>query len=398
MNKDLPLKLVCVFIAFTLWLYVIGEENPQITYGYSNIPIQMTNADVLDRSGLILEDLSQNEVNVKVKARRNDILKLDSSKIKVSVDLRSIKGAGFTKLPVEVDGLPSNIELVSVSPQMISANVDRIVGRSFDVELAEDGTLADGFTLQKYEINPAAVMIKGPEKLMDTVDKAVIEVNIDKINKSMNGRYDVKLLDPSGKPISGLTVEPKKVYASISVSFAKDVPVRLATTGSPSEGYRLFNADVVPATVTIMGDKDTLGAIDEINTKPVDLTGLKDNVSYNVKLDIPNDVAIKDDLSEVKVNLDIDRMAEKELVVDDLTIVGQDPQKLNYNFTTAKVVLLGRSAILDGLDKDDVSLRATVPTEPGTYNAVITGTLSADAEGATIKSIEPSSISVQVLR
>ncbi len=400
MNRNLPLKLLCILIAFVLWLYVIGEENPLINYGYSNVPIQLNNEEYLDKSGLVLEDLSKTEVNVKVKARRNDILKLDSSKIKVSIDLRSIKGAGYSKLPVEVDGLPSNIELISVNPSLVTVNVDKVVSRRFDVELSESGKPKDGFTLRDYKLNPSRVLVRGPEKLMNTVDKAVIDVNTNNLDKDMDGRFKVNLLDPSGKPVSGLAVKPRKLYASFNVSSAKSVPVKLVTRGTPAAGYKLYNEDVLPASVKIMGDKEVLESIDEIRTQPLNLSGLTSGISYNVKLDIPRGVTVKDDQNEVKVNIAVDKtdqLTDKELNVDKLTVTGPDPQNINYEFTSAKVVLTGRAGILDNLNKDDITLKITVPSQPGTYNVEIKGTISSLHDNATIKLIEPSSISVQVM-
>ncbi|MDI6600466.1 MAG: CdaR family protein [Thermoanaerobacteraceae bacterium] len=398
MSRDLPLKLFCVLVAFILWLYVIGEENPQITYNFNNIPVQLSNEDLLVRSDLILEDLKQDEVNIKVKGRRNDILKLNSSKIKAAVDLRGINGPGSTTLPVQVTGLPANIELASVTPQMITVNIDRLVSRSFDVELIPDGTLREGFVLQEYNVNPSKVTVKGPEKLMNTVRRAVVDVNIDKMDKNFSGRFEVKLLDPSNKHVNGLTIAPQEAFVTLDVSFAKDVLVKLVTTGELPEGYRLFNADVVPTTVTIMGDKETIEKINEINTKPVDMSGLKNKVSYNLQLDLPPGVAIKDNLNEVKVNLDIDRVAEKELEVDNISVVGQDPQKLDYNFTTAKVVVEGRADVVEKLSKDDIFLKATVSPEPGSYDVEIFGSLKPGIEDVTIKSVEPSTVKIQVLR
>lgn len=398
MSKDLPLKLFCILVAFILWLYVIGEENPQITYSYSNIPVQLNNEDTFDKSGLLLEGMSQDDVIVRVKGRRNDILKLDSSKIKATIDLGGINGPGSAALPVQVTGLPSNIELVSVSPQLISVSVDRLASRTFDVELVQGGTLKEGFVLQEYALNPSRVTVKGPEKLLNTVSKAVIDINVDELEKDVSGEFDVKLLDPSGKPVNGLTIEPERVFASLDVSFAKEVTVKLVTTGEPPEGYRLFKADVVPQSITIMGDRGTIETINEINTVPVDLTGINGRVSYNVQIELPQGATVKDNLSEVKVNLDIDQVAEKELNVNSISVVGQDPQKLDYNFESARVVLEGRASILESVTAEDVSLKATVPAEPGTYDAVITGSLDPAIKDVTIKTIEPPSISVQVLR
>ncbi|TZE81311.1 YbbR-like domain-containing protein [Calorimonas adulescens] len=397
-SKDLPLKLFCILVAFILWLYVMGVENPQITYSFNNIPVQLSNEDKLAKSDLILQGLKDDEVDIRIKGRRNDILKLNSSKISASVDLGEVDGPGSISLPVKVTGIPSNIDLVSVNPQTVTVDVDRLVSRNFDVEVIEEGQLKEGFVLKESDINPGSVTVKGPERLMNTVRRAVVSIDIDQLDKNYGGRFDVQLLDPSNKPVKGLAISPKEVYVSLSVSFAKDVAVKLVTTGEVPKGYRLFKAEIVPETITILGDKNTVEKVSEVSVKPIDINGLKDKVSYNVPLDLPPGISVKDDSNEVKVNLDIDSIAEKELTVDNISVVGQDPQKLSYNFTGARVVVEGRAKTVEKISADDITLKATVSPEPGSYNVEIVGSIRPDIEDVSIKSIEPDVIHVDVAR
>lgn len=83
LTKDFTIKLLSLVLAFLLWLYVMGEENPEIPYEINDVPVKLINSDTLEKKGLIVLDEKNYTVNVKVRGRRSDVLNIAAQNISV---------------------------------------------------------------------------------------------------------------------------------------------------------------------------------------------------------------------------------------------------------------------------------------------------------------------------
>jgi YbbR domain-containing protein len=73
--------------------------------------------------------------------------------------------------------------------------------------------------------------------------------------------------------------------------------VKISTTGQVANGYRLTNISVSPPTVTLFSDDpDTLEEVPGyVETLPVDLTNISDDLEINAGLNLPQGVSLVQD-------------------------------------------------------------------------------------------------------
>jgi YbbR domain-containing protein len=105
---------------------------------------------------------------------------------------------------------------------------------------------------------------------------------------------------PSNSRINIVSVSPARVDVTVENQRSKEVPVRVALTGSPQQGFAAGGQDVTPSTATVTGAESLVALVDHVSAE-VNLTGLRvDFTDDRVELK-PRDVR-EGEISRVKVN------------------------------------------------------------------------------------------------
>ena len=171
---DTALKVISIVAALIMWLYVMNEQNPQVTYVIRDVPVKLQN---LDESKFALKDGSEEyKVNVKVKGRRSLVADLKPGDIEANVNLRGrMEGDNLIRVDVST---PNNVELVDVSPREIMVTLDAIVEEQLPVSVDVAGVPAAGFAVDKAISKPQAVVVNGPRRLENAEKKVSDSIDV----------------------------------------------------------------------------------------------------------------------------------------------------------------------------------------------------------------------------
>jgi YbbR domain-containing protein len=151
-----------------------------------------------------------------------------------------------------------------------------------------------------------------------------------------------------------LRVTPKTVNISQQISLLggfKNVVVKVITKGQVANGYRLTNISVSPPNVTLFSDNPQLinGVPGYVETMPVDLTGLNDDIELSVDLNLPEGITLVRE-PDVLVQVSVAAIESSLTLSIPLEVVGLAPE---YTATispeTVDVIVAGPLNILDGL-------------------------------------------------
>jgi YbbR domain-containing protein len=100
-----------------------------------------------------------------------------------------------------------------------------------------------------------------------------------------------------------LTVHDPYINVYVDHKITKKVPIKEYLTGVPADGYIIEKTFIKPNTVVVTGLESELSQIDQILTEPIDVEGLSQTKSYDIKLvakDLPKSALSVD---KVSVNL-----------------------------------------------------------------------------------------------
>ena len=102
-TKNWHLKLISLFFALLLWLFVMGEQNSEVGY---TVPLELKNLPV----GLVVANEVASLVDVRISGPRTLLSKFQPSALSMSVDLHGLK-AGLTTFK----RLDQNLNIPSMS-------------------------------------------------------------------------------------------------------------------------------------------------------------------------------------------------------------------------------------------------------------------------------------------
>lgn len=315
-NSDKQLLILSIIVAIFMWTYVTTSTNPSTNRTFRNVPIIIQNQDKLEEKGYTIvskDDITS--VNVKLSGSRDDIVSLKADDIQASINVMDAR-EGIKSVDVKID-TPTGIYLDSVDPSKINLNIQRIIEKKMPVNIVIADKLKDGKIVEVNEQNPQEITIKGPESLINNVDR--IEAYIDD-PEYLDGKIhnvDVKALDKEGKIVEGVDLDNKDVNLSFYVYETKKVKVNLLVRGDIANGYVETLRAVSPDTVVIKGPGQIIRDIEEISTQTLIAGYMRSSKTGEIKLDLPEGVEVYDGDDTVTYRIEVQKIPTSTKDKDD---------------------------------------------------------------------------------
>lgn len=296
-KKNLTAKIIALIMAIILWVYVMNEQNPLVETSME-IPLEVRNLS----SSVMATDIPE-IVRVKVRGPRALIVGLGQKDIKAYIDLKGL-GDGRNSLTVTAN-IPLNVELVEVSPSDINFRLDTIVSRQVPVEAKVTGTAAPGGVVAKITYSSPNVTVKGPSEIVDTVVKAMVDVDISGKNTDFTTNGPITLLDARNKKVEGLALNPGEVSTSLAftpIINKKMVEIKPNIIGVLGKGVVLNKISIMPEQIEISGDEKTFEKTQFIYTEPINISDITKESVQEVKLQIKDGVLVNKNTVTVNIS------------------------------------------------------------------------------------------------
>jgi YbbR domain-containing protein len=135
--------------------------------------------------------------------------------------------------------------------------------------------------------NLVDLRINGPRTILSSLRPSDILLSIDlkgaKAGVTTFRRLEERISIPTALKITRLS--PATLDVNLEKVEEKRVPVRVVLSGKPAKGYRIGNVEVDPGEVVVQGTKAELRKIREIETVPIDVQDVREDISASVPLD-----------------------------------------------------------------------------------------------------------------
>lgn len=298
-KDNLLARIISLVVACFLWAYVMMEQNP-IIERYYEVPLQQKN---VAESMAIFN--APEVVTVQVRASR---LLLDNSAgnaINAYIDLKGVE-EGQQKLPVNASF--SKGEVVNVLPKEVSVLVDHITEKTVPVVTRVVDNADEDLTVDNNGINPARVTLKGASSKLSKISQVIAPVNIKGQRENFQTECVLTALDENDKLVSDVQIIPDKATVDaviIRKMISVELPVRVVIAGELQEGITITQMQVLPEKVRITAPPSVLKKMEEISTKPVDITSLTGSMAVAAELDLPDKVI--PDVRAVQVRFSVER-------------------------------------------------------------------------------------------
>jgi YbbR domain-containing protein len=270
------------------------------------------------------------------------------------MDLSGIGPGTFTrKINVEA---PKEAEIISINPDEIEITIERIITKEFSIRGVINGSVANGNIIGKPEIIPQVVTVQGVESIVNSVKEAIVEINVDGATSDIYGSSEIKLLNKSNEHIEDLIMSSRIAsfhVPVISSDLTKFVPVIPKFKGYPKLAIK--EVKITPQIVKITGKGEIISKISSIETEPINIDGLSENISINNNLILPEGLKVE----PISVKVEITVEAEITVAFDNVlvkTINLKDGLKASLDVETVKIVITGRSSIVENVKSLEAQL------------------------------------------
>lgn len=308
LKHNVPLKLLSLAISLVLWLYV-QSSRPQVAQQTFQFDLKIIN---LDRQNLIVTSLATQVVRIQASGTPEELKKLKGKEFSAYIDLLDAK-TGLQEYTVKPN-LPTDAKLDWERPPTVFVNIEALAHDYKKVTVIQDESLApSGFALGEPTIEPVMVKVEGAQsKVKEVVQCRALLMGVDRIKPGMEVRVPVELLDAGGKVVTLVSADPKEVVIRptlIPVLPRHAVLVTPTWKGQPAFGYRIVRYTLTPNQVELTGDHRLLSRISTVETKPIDIEGLKQSATLETNLVLPSGSSTKD-LKKVRVRIEVEKLPE----------------------------------------------------------------------------------------
>ena len=365
-------NLVLAFVlAGVVWVSAIVAADPSEETLYPRaIPLEVVNQD----TDLLQLESIPSQVRLTLNAPHSILNRLaeDPELLRTWIDLSGL-GPGEHSVPAKAQVLLSPVRIVAIEPKEVQVRLERLAASTFPLQLTVTGSPASGYRQGTPLVEPRQVTISGPESLVELVVEVNGKLDIDGATANIHQDVLVQALDRTGNPVQGVEIEPGTVSVNQPINLLggyRNVVVKVVTTGEPTDGYWLTNISVNPPNVTLFSTNPQ--RVNElpgyVETNPIDLTGLRDDVDVRAELVLPESVSQVGEES-VLVRLSIAAREGTLPITLPIEIVGLPPEMLAVaSPETVDVVLAGPLPILNNLRPAEIRVVVNLSgLEPGVH-------------------------------
>ncbi|NLO25785.1 MAG: hypothetical protein GX114_06550 [Clostridiales bacterium] len=397
-NKKMNTRIISVLFAVALWLYVASDQNPVEYKPIKDVPVQLINTETIVTSGLVIKDPQQYKIDVNLQGKRSVLAEIKASDIIAEADLRGHTQRGVNNVPIEVRGLPGNVELVDFTPKSIKVNMEQISSVQVPVTVSTEGRPMEGYTALPPVITPGEVLVSGPESLLNNIRVATAVMKLAGATGDLQEVLAVKAVDAENNDVAGVTLNPNIVEVTVPVRKTKLINIEPSVEGQPSVEWEITDIQLNRDTIVVYGEESVLQTINSIKTEPVSLAGINRNTNFNVGLIMPAGVAPVENISTVTVYVRGEGIINREIPVGRVNFsgLGQDLRLSDETpVPTVRVTVRGRQSTIDQLTAGDISVTTSLE---GLAAGKHTVTLKVDLpEDIELVSIAPLRIEIELI-
>ncbi|MBQ7943570.1 MAG: hypothetical protein IJ326_05865 [Lachnospiraceae bacterium] len=321
LTHNLGLKILAVVFSVALWFVVNNISDPMESKTYSNIQVEILNADLISDAGKVYEVLENTDkITVKVTGKSSVIDLLEKEDIRAVADMADLSFMNTVTIKISSARYNQQLEFDS-SIENLKLSIEDLKKIQMVINTSTSGQPADGYIVGTVTPSQNIVRISGPESVIDRIDHvdAIAEVR-DTYTSDINTSVELKLKDENNDVIQSSAVEMNitNIDVAVSILATKEIPLKFAVSGTPADGYVATGTVISdPATIKIAGKKGLIDGISELSIADASLNLSnceEDLVSIiNVSRHLPNGIQMADKgfSGDVSVTVDVEPTVTK---------------------------------------------------------------------------------------
>jgi len=389
-------------LSITVWIIAVTANDPAENRPYPRtVPVEIVGQD----PNLVLTSDLPGNVSVILNTPQSvwESIVSAPTPIRAVADLSGLEaGNHMVDLQIQVNVRP--VKVVSYSPRAVSIKLENLSSKSIPLDLIVIGDPAVGYQAEEPVLSVEQITVTGPISQVERVNKVQATLEINQGYEDISRVLGIVALDQNDNVVENVTLTPDRVevFQEISQRYGyRNVIVSVNIEGQVADGYRLTNISVVPLAITVYSTNPQIvnDLPGYVQTMPLNLEGLKDDIDVSLSLDLPDGVLVVGDQRTVLVRVSIAAVQSSMPIANvPIQVIGL-PENLSAVLAPEMVTLLisGPLPILDRINTDDIQVVLDLTDyEIGAYQLEPVVELPSDE--IMVDSIQPGIIDIEIIR
>lgn len=311
LTNNLLYKLISLVFAAVLWMLVVNISDPTVTRTISGIPVMKTEENVLTEQGKVYVVLEGNTASISVRGPRSVVDQLDADDFIAEAPFSEL--TNMNAIPIYVTHkypkYEKSVEITQKTRTMV-LSIENINTKYYDIEVNYIGTPASGYSVGNLELSENVVKVSAPESVLQQIERAVVDVDVTRLEGNMESELVIKYYDIGGKKVDlgeYATVSNESVYATVTIYQVKEVPITVSVTGNVAEGYQYVGTELSRDKVLLEGEN--IQQIDSIALPNdlLDITDATENIVQEIDLSqyLPPATRLTDEKNQKMVTITV---------------------------------------------------------------------------------------------
>ncbi len=241
------------------------------------------------------------------------------------------------------------------------------------------------------------VRVLGTRTATSRAEGSLISIPIDVSSLSVGAQsVEFESYPPLDAPagVEIIAFQPPIVRFQLDEISTRKVRLRPSLVGDPTPGHTVDEVHIEPAVVEVTGPRMLVANLQEIFTRPIDVSGQNSDSSYEIQLDLPRSVRQVNEEVRPRAMVTIVPELERRMLGNVPVHIWEAPGWRAIQ-ESVEVTLEGPASALEGLDVTAVVAFVHIPDEPEKprYEAPF-----GPREGVRLRVLHPGGSAVQVVK
>lgn len=355
--------IVSFLIAFGLWLYVVtfvSSESSKVVY---NIPVVYEGETVMTTDRNLMITSGEDEVvNLKLAGSRSDLNKVEKDNIVIKVDLTKVYDPGKHELTYTIGypaGVANDAFSVEKYPSTVTIVVEQKLNREIPVQVVYHGSAPEGFLVDQENavLDYTHVNVVGPSSVVELIDHARIEVNLEDQTESISQNYRYTLCDKDDNPVdvAMVTTNVAEVHLDLKIQRFEEIPLVLTVNYGGGAQSHTSNISIEPKTIKVSGSEVLLSGMTEYVLGTIDLSTITENTEMVFPITLPEGVTNLSGIDEAVVKISFVGLSMQEFTTNQIQVINV-PEGMEYELINQaiKVMLRGETSLINKIKPEDI--------------------------------------------